>query len=377
VRGARLLLASAASAATILSAPFVSQIRFWIRSTFPGHFVLVVGGLVGAAVIAALGMALVRIRDRRAPRFAAIGAALAIAAGYAAAISTSDIQANAVERFHFVEYGAIAFLFYRAFRSIEDGSILLLPVLAGLLVGTFDEWFQWFIPVRVGEMRDVFLNLVAVGCGLLFSVAVDPPPQLALALRHGSGQRAGGAAALVAMAFAAFVHSVHLGRPVADTSAGIFKSRYDGAALTALEADRTDRWRQAAPVVRPLSREDQYLSEGIQHVQERNRKWTMGEFGAAWRENLILEKYYRPVLDVTYPLRSGPTHRWPDAQRADAERRAGTAPAGGYVSDADHGFMRTWPPSIVWSSALGIALICVAAGYAYDRQTARPALAGS
>src|SRR5581483_11567147 len=159
-----LLLASAAALATILSAPFVSQIRFWIRSTFPGHFALVVGGLVGAAVVAALGAAFVSITDRRRSRFAAIGIALAIAAGYAAAISTGDVQANAVERFHFVEYGAIAFLFYRACRPIEDGSILILPVLAGLLVGTVDEWFQWFIPVRVGEMRDVFLNLVAVGC---------------------------------------------------------------------------------------------------------------------------------------------------------------------------------------------------------------------
>ena len=59
MRGARLLLASAAAVATILSAPFVSQIRFWIRSTFPGHFVLVVGGLVGAALVAALGAAFV------------------------------------------------------------------------------------------------------------------------------------------------------------------------------------------------------------------------------------------------------------------------------------------------------------------------------
>jgi len=367
VRGARLLLASAAAVATILSAPFVSQIRFWIRSTFPGHFVLVVGGLVGVAVVTALAAGLVSIKDRRAPRFAAIGAALAMAAGYAAAIATSDVQANAVERFHFVEYGAIAFLFYRAFRPIEDGSIVILPVLAGMFVGTCDEWFQWFIPVRVGEMRDVFLNLVAVGCGLLFSMAVDPPPRLDLALRRGSGRRVGAAAALVAIAFAAFVQTAHLGGPVTDASAGTFMSRYDAPTLASLEADRASRWRQAAPVVRPLSREDQYLSEGILHVQERNRKWTMGEFGAAWQENLILERYYRPVLDVTYPQRSGPTHHWPDTQRADAEQRARVAPASGYVSDADHGFIRTWPPAVVWSMALGIALICAAAGYRFDR----------
>jgi VanZ family protein len=402
LRGARLFLASAAALVTILSAPFVSEIRFWIRSTFPGHFALVVGGLVAAALVGAVGAALLRIRNNRGPRFAAIGAALAFAAAYAAAISTSDVQANAVERFHFVEYGAIAFLFYRAFRPIEDGSILILPVLAGLIVGTCDEWFQWFIPVRVGEMRDVFLNLVAIGCGLLFSIAADPPPRLGLALRRGSGLRAGAAAGAVAVVFAAFVYTVHLGRPVSDASADTFMSRYDAATLTMLAGDRAVRWRAAAPIVRALSREDQYLSEGILHVQARNRLWTAGNYAAAWHENQILERYYDPVLDVTYPQRTGPPHRWPVVLRADTEQRArlqqanvarihegdlasgssriseraaaasafspSSEPAG-YVSDADHGFMRTWPASVVWSISLAIATMCIAAGYAYDRST--------
>jgi hypothetical protein len=393
LRGPRLLLACAAALATILSAPFVSEIRFWIRSTFPGHFALVVGGLVAAAVVAAIGAALLRIRSNRAPRFAAIAAALAIAAAYAAAISTSDVQANAVERFHFVEYGVIAFLFYRAFRPTADGSILILPLLAGVIVGTCDEWFQWFIPVRVGEMRDVFLNLVAIGCGLLFSVAVDPPPRLALALRRGSGLRAGVLGGVAALLFAAFVDSVHLGRPVIDhDSAATFMSRYDAETLTMLAGDRAVRWRAAAPTVRPLSREDQYLSEGILHVQERNRRSTAGDYAAAWHENQILERYYGPVLDVTYPQRTGPPHRWPDVQRAETEQRgrlqqAHVAPGSGrtseradvasgfslsseragYISDADHGFMRAWPASVVWSIALAIAAACIAAGYAYDR----------
>jgi hypothetical protein len=415
LRGARLLLASAAALATILSAPFVSEIRFWIRSTFPGHFALVVGGLVAAALVAAIGAALLRIRSNRGPRFGAIGAALAIAAAYAAAISTSDVQANAVERFHFIEYGAVAFLFYRAFRPREDGSILILPVLAGLIVGTCDEWFQWFIPVRVGEMRDVFLNLVAIGCGLLFSIAVDPPPRLALALRRGSGLRTGATGGAVAVVFAGFVYTVHLGRPVIDASTGTFMSRYDAATLTTLAGDRAVRWRAAAPTVRALSREDQYLSEGILHVQERNRRWTGGNYAAAWHENQILERYYDPVLDVTYPQRTGPSHRWPDVLRTDTEQRArrqqasvaqleqgdlasrsnrtsGPADAAsdssriseradiasvfsrtsddaGYISDADHGFMRAWPASGVWSIALAIAAMCIVAGSIYDRST--------
>ena len=264
-------------------------------------------------------------------------------------------------------------------------------------------------------MRDVFLNLVAIGCGLLFSIAVDPPPRLALALRRGSGLRTGTTGGVVAVVFAAFVYTVHLGRPVNNASTGTFMSRYDAATLTTLAGDRAVRWRTAAPTVRALSREDQYLSEGILHVHERNRRWTAGNYAAAWHENQILERYYDPVLDVTYPQRTGrhtdgrtccaPTlnsaHAFSKrtshssskaisrprsnrtsgradaasdssriAERADiASVFSQTSDASGYISDADHGFMRTWPASVVWSIALAIAAMCLVAGSVYDRST--------
>ncbi len=86
-------------------------------------------------------------------------------------------RSNAVERVHFVEYGLVAFLFYRVLaRQAGDASIVVLPLLASFTVGTFDEWLQWFIPVRVGEAHDVFLNLAAIVCGLLFALALQPPP---------------------------------------------------------------------------------------------------------------------------------------------------------------------------------------------------------
>ena len=48
-------------------------------------------------------------------------------------------------------------------------------MLAAFTVGTFDEWLQWFIPFRVGEAHDVFINLAAIVCGLLFALALQPP----------------------------------------------------------------------------------------------------------------------------------------------------------------------------------------------------------
>ena len=82
------------------------------------------------------------------------------------------------------------------------------------------------------------------------------------------------------------------------------------------------KWRRDPPlVVRRLSREDQYLAEGLSHVRQRNAAWNAGDIMTAWRENRILEAFYAPVLDTpTYASKLG--NRWPGEQRADAASRS-------------------------------------------------------
>jgi hypothetical protein len=204
-------------------------------------------------------------------------------------------------------------------------------------------------------MRDVFLNGVAIVCGLLFSVGVDPPDAGALTLRPGSLRRIGVVAAVVTILFASFVYSVHLGVETSDQEAGRFRSRYDAATLISIGQERLALWKDHPPIDRPRSRsrEDQYMSEGLLHVQERNRRWEAGDIRAAWSENLILEKYFAPVLDTpSYVSRTG--HRWPPGHRADAEQRLAALPpaVGSYESRAEategHHFIRTWSPLVFW-----------------------------
>jgi hypothetical protein len=163
---------------------------------------------------------------------------------------------------------------------------------------------------------------------------------------------------------------------VRDPSFGRFRSRYDATALLLISQDRLAAWKGAPPLERPRSRsrEDQYQSEGHLHVQERNKRWQAGDIPAAWFENLILEKYYAPVLDApSYLSKAG--HRWPDAQRADAERRRGAASPVDYDSRADategRHFIRIWSPLAYWMIvALGVCGIVVA-GLVFDsRKTA-------
>ena len=179
----RLAIAVAVSAMVIMSAPFVRDIRDFIKTTFPGHYVTVVVAVVALAVTAAIVAAIARIRDRRAARYGAIAAALALAVSHAWWNAQGNLEVDAVERFHFVEYGLVTFLYYRAFRALGDVSGLGISVLAGLIVGTCEEWLQWFIPGRIGDMRDVFLNGAAIVSGLLFSIGVDPPAGMSFVRR--------------------------------------------------------------------------------------------------------------------------------------------------------------------------------------------------
>lgn len=373
----RFVIACIVAAIVVLWAPYVSEIRRWIRMQFPGQFVLVVGGAIATMIGVALLAALVRIRERRLLRYGAIAAAVVLAVAYSIRFSTGRPESDVVEHFHFVQFGIVTLLFYRAWRPLDDASMFVLPVLAGLIVGTVEEWFQWFIPVRVGEMRDIFLNLAAITSGLLFSVAIDPPTGFTRTLHAGSLRRIGGLAALVVLAIAAFFHTVHLGYEIRDDEIGTFRSRYTAPQLAELAADRTVQWASnPPPLVNPrLAREDQYLTEAMEHAMWRNKRWDAGDIPAAWYENRILEKYYAPALKTaSYHAKTG--FAWPDEQRANADQatmsvRAATP--GQYVSLSNLSPVFTWSKVVFWLAAGVLAIVILVTTMAIDRQ--RPASA--
>lgn len=357
------VLAVLVSVALVLSAPFIGYVRSWIRTQFPGQFVRIVGGAIAILGFAAIAVAVARIRDRRALRYTALAAALVGAVWYSIAEATGVPEVDVVQRFHFIEYGVITFLFYRAWRQLEDPAILVLPFIAGLLVGTADEWLQWFIPNRVGEMADVFLNGVAIACGLLFSLGALPPMRFYRQWQAGSLPRVGRMAALFVLAFALFFHIVHLGYDVRDDEIGAFKSRYSKAALESMLTTKREEWRIHPPplVLQRVSREDQYMTEGVTHVQERNELLTANDAAGAWNENRILEKYYAPVLDTpSYISRTG--HRWSPEQRLGVRVRTPLVHAS-YVSAANPYPIYAWPRWLLWIASLAIAaavwLLCV------------------
>ncbi|MGQ0732373.1 MAG: VanZ family protein [Acidobacteriota bacterium] len=344
-----LLRAVLVSAVVILSAPFIGQFRAWLGDAFPGRLVLIVGGGVAVAVVAALIVAVARIRSHYAARYGAIAGALAIATIYASAVATGWPEVDVVERVHFVEYGLIGLLFYLAWRPLGDPSIIVLPMLAGVMVGSVEEWFQWFIPVRVGEVHDVALDLVAVGCGLLFVMGVDPPTVFRRRLSGESRAWLGGVGGLAVLVSALFFNAVHLGYDVSRD--GItFRSHATAAQLDAHAADRAARWRTAPPTtLRRVSREDQYMDEAVWHVRARN---TAPDAWTAWQENRILELFYAPVLDTPSYI-SATGHRWPAEQRKSIEAQV-VGVNGSYVSRAEPYPVFAWPKPVFWTGVLSV-----------------------
>jgi VanZ family protein len=359
-----LMVASVLSVAIILGAPFIGEVRAAIRSVFPTRYSSIINGSVAFLVVLGVALTLARMRGRWG-RLLLLVSALGLGVAYATAASTGNAEVDAVERFHFIEYGLLTLCFYQAWRVREDASILILPALAALLVGTFDEWCQWFVPGRVGEIHDVLLNGASIACGLLASVGINPPGGLSSRLRRGSLIRIGGLAAAVVVSLAGFLQSAHLGHTIAGEEIGAFDSRYTERTLLQLGEERAQRWRTHPPEPQGLlAREDQYLSEALFHVQERND----GDARIAWRENRILEKYFGPVLDI----RAGSTfaYRWPPEQWVDMASRT-TGDGEPYASAALPVPVFKWPKGQFW--ILVAALTCAIVGpcIVADRRAAR------
>src|SRR6185503_17692734 len=158
MRGRFLTAAACFAIVIVVGSPLAGELRAAIAAVFPGQARAIIGGAVAVAIAIALLTAAVRIRrpgragrgragdpvpDRRSLRYFALGTALVAGTLFARALNSGDPDTNVVEAFHFVEYGILTLLFYLACRPIDDLSVLVLPLLAGLIVGTLDEWFQW------------------------------------------------------------------------------------------------------------------------------------------------------------------------------------------------------------------------------------------
>ncbi|HEX6201176.1 MAG TPA: VanZ family protein [Thermoanaerobaculia bacterium] len=348
----------ALSAAVVMLAPFVGVLQRWLRESFGLGYLRWVTVALAVAGVLALAWALARIRERRALRYGTLALAGALVALQMAAWRTGAAETDVVERVHLLEYGLLAILFDRAFRPRHPGRLLPALALAAVaLVSLADEWVQWLTPVRVGDARDVVLNLWAGAVGLLVGLAFSPAPGLLRRSGPTSGRLAAGLGAVVVFAGAGFFDLAHLGHEVRDPRAGVFLSWHAPEQLLLAAEDRARRWPvEGPPPSRPLALEDSFQTEAGWHASARNQAVAAGDLATAWRENRILERWYRPFLDH----RTG--QRWPPAQRRATREEllardpAALGPSPRYRSPALVGRVVPGPPAaLLWTGAAAVA----------------------
>jgi hypothetical protein len=320
----RFIPALIVSAVVVGMAPYAGVIRDRLSSALAGGFVRIMGVAFAMVVGAVVVWVIARIRDHRLERYGLLLLGLALLVGQLAGWSRDNAAVNAVERIHFLYYGLLGFLWLRAYRrGRADLSAPLLALDALLLVAIADEGLQWWVAGRTGELYDVGLDVYAGATGVLLALALDGPRSIEWRFVTGAGRSLARVGAIALVATAAFLHAAHLGYRIDDPEVGAFRSFFDQEELRAASGDRAARW-AAHPlgppgVFAPLEAEDWFRTEAGMRVQHRNYALEHGDVYQAWKENLLLERWYAPFLDQLN--RDGNRFRLPEGTRRELDAK--------------------------------------------------------
>lgn len=153
-----------------LTIPLARAVQTAVRDRGGAMLFVWITLLAGAAAAGAVVRAWLRKQWTPAP-----GQALVLAAAFAAfAAGVWSLRANPEEAFHFVQYGVLGILLFRAlgFR-LADPSVYVAGALLGAAAGIADELIQWLVPNRYFDYRDIGINAaagalaqIALGAGL-------------------------------------------------------------------------------------------------------------------------------------------------------------------------------------------------------------------
>ena len=248
--------------------------------------------------------------------------------------STLELRSSPEEAVHFVQYGVLGLLIFRALaHSIRDPTIYGTAVAIGASIGIVDEVIQWLTPERFWGLRDIWFNFVGVALTMV-GIALGTRPS---SIRGPITPRGicwfCRAAAVALLLLGAnllntperfrfdFIEAqndqmVEYGHLHRDPEIAVFRSRF-----SLQELARTDRERagEAAAILDPYAtaesyndflatypapvdpfhqmrvrifRRDRYARVSDEHGAEEASR----EAGVAVRENQILEKYFAETL---------------------------------------------------------------------------------
>jgi VanZ family protein len=321
--------------------------------------------------------------------------------------NTIRLGTHPEEAIHFLEYGALAcFIFTALRRSIPDRTVYFSCLLLVSLAGISDELFQWMMPQRFWDFRDVGLNTLA---GALFLTGIWGGIRPDMACRSVKKSSVTVLAVLltanILVAGLCLLNSpdtvkrytsavdslswLEKEEPMAeygfkhrDRDAGHFPSRMSVMALRQSDAENGALHGEA--LMRALTggsapddlvhtyhpHIDSFIHEFLLHVTRRDESvegmYRAADHGAASdyafvasRENLILERYFEKTLAHSGLL-------LPDEVKARLSDFA-TIPGKEYTSEVGSSLITSFNVSHVWKAALFMVSFVWITGWIWKR----------
>ena len=297
-----------------LTLPYAPVWRDWIAEHL--HEVVILIAVIAILLLVFIAT-MVRMIRRKAS-FSDYVFYVIIVIGYIYSLSRIDII---VEQVHFVDYGLLAWLIISALRTDwKDSGQYLTTLLLISLVGIVDEYIQGLLVNRVGELHDVYLNILSGALALAwlrFCVKIDETPSnwrtvFALALP---------VAGLIILSIGIFNSRIsEFGYYIKDPEIGEFYSRLP---VEKLRDELSGSEYFKTEILPKLSRgsysellstlKGSMYSEILVHIFCRDKRLERGDFYTAFRENQILEKYFSGfIIDTEY--------KWTDHKKLEVEQ---------------------------------------------------------
>jgi len=269
-----------------------------------------------------------------------------ICAAYAYSLSRIDIV---VEQVHFIEYGLLAYLIISALRvDWRHSGQYVTTLLLITLVGVSDEYVQGTLVNRVGELRDVYLNILSGALALAwFRFGVKP-------VEHAANWRVTIKLALpvmgsIILGIGIFNSRIsEFGYCIRDPDIGTFYSRLSGERL---RMGVPDGKRFQAEILPQL-----YLGsyselvhrlkgtidgEVLVHIFSRDKHLERKDYYAAYRENQILENYFLSYI-------AGTSYQWSDSRKTEVETACIADLGDRYVSPVSAQIITAFSESTQW-----------------------------
>jgi len=285
--------------------PYARTWTDWITQRFSGYFI---PAIVYAILLYFLIYTIVWMIKSRSSR-ADYVLLIIVTAGYLYSLLKITII---IEQVHFIEYGILAYFFLKAIRHYRsDAGVYLIAAFAVTLVGIIDEIIQGFLPDRVGELHDVYLNIIS---GLLalcwYRITLKPSETTGHFTTAWIAALPIFGVILILIGFFNSYFS-DFGYLIKDEEIGAFYSRRhpsqpppDSLLIAGFRNNVLPQLYQTHYSILLKSVEHTLAEETLVHIFRRDRHLRDKDFITVHRENQILEKYFQPFI-------AGTDHQWP------------------------------------------------------------------